>query len=101
MMPNGRDDASIDAIRREVLDGPAVTSRDLRARVMANDPPAELRDFWTKVREASYRVTDEDLAALRRAGLTEEQIYELTVAAAVGIACDRLDIAKRSMKGAA
>ena len=53
------------------------------------------------MREASYRVTDEDLAALRRAGLTEEQIYELTVAAAVGIACDRLDIAKRAMKGAA
>lgn len=68
---------------------------------MAGDYPEELRAFLVKVRDASYRITDDDIAELRRAGLDEDEIYELTVAAVVGIAFERLESAKRAMKSTA
>jgi len=44
-----------------------------------------------KVALNAHRVTDEDIAAVRAAGLSEEQIYELVVCAAVGQATRQLD----------
>ena len=46
----------------------------------------------TVVRHA-YRVTDEDVEALRGSGYTESQILELTIAAALGAGQRRLDAA--------
>jgi alkylhydroperoxidase family enzyme len=37
-----------------------------------------------KVAKHAHRVTDDDIAAVRAAGLSEDQIYELVVCAAVG-----------------
>jgi len=37
-----------------------------------------------KVARHSYKVTDEDVAAVRAAGLSEDQIFEIVVCAAVG-----------------
>jgi hypothetical protein len=92
--------AEIEAIRRDVVQAPAVTERSDRARVMAGDSPRELSEFLEKARHASYRVTDEDIEALKRTGLSEDEIYELTVAAVVGVALERLDAAKRAMRSA-
>lgn len=75
-----------------------MTTREDRARVVAGDAPADLRAFLTKVREASFKVTDDDIAALRAAGHTNDEIYELTVAAVVGIACERREAATRAMR---
>ncbi|MGB6208806.1 hypothetical protein [Mycobacterium sp.] len=46
-----------------------------------NDPVRTLID---KVAQHAYRVTDEDVAAVRAAGLSEDQIFEIVVCAAVG-----------------
>ncbi len=100
-MPADRHAAAIDAIRRDVVSGPGVTERADRARVLAGDSPREMSAFLDKVRHASHRITDEDIAALRRVGLGDDEIFELTVAAALGAALERLDAAKRAMRGTA
>ena len=94
--------ADIEAIRRDVVTAPeAVTDRALRERVLAGDYPDELRSFLLKVRDASYRIADDDIAALRHAGVSEDEIYELTVAAAVGIAFRRYESATRAVRTSA
>ena len=55
--------------------------------------------YVSKVRDASYRITDDDVWALRGAGCTEEEIFEITVAAATGAALQRLDLGLRAMIG--
>ena len=49
-----------------------------------------LASFVAKVRRDSTRMTDADLALLRAAGLTEDEILELTLAAALGAATTTL-----------
>ena len=39
--------------------------------------------YLDKVRSGAYTVTDDDVEALRAAGLSEDEIFEQTVAAAV------------------
>ena len=45
------------------------------------EPLAMLND---KVAKHAYKVTDEDIAAARASGASEDQIFELVVCAAVG-----------------
>lgn len=52
-------------------------------------PPA-LLPYLDKVAHRAWTVTDEDVEALRRAGVSEDQIFEATVTAAVGAGLKRL-----------
>ncbi len=65
---------------------------DLRA-VVASMPPApeSMSAYLDKVREHAYKVTDADVEALKAAGLTEDAIFEQTVAAAIAQGLRRLD----------
>lgn len=49
------------------------------------------------VRDASYKVTDSDIAGLKAAGFGEEEIFEVTVATALGAALDRLAAGLRAV----
>jgi alkylhydroperoxidase family enzyme len=51
--------------------------------------------YLDKVRTGAYRVTDEDVQALKDAGLSEDEIFEQTVAAAIAEGLRRLDAAER------
>ena len=74
-------------LRHAVLDAPATTDPALRAAAAAGDPlPEPWEPYAATVRDASYRVTDADVDRLTAAGCTEDQIFEVTVAAAVGAA---------------
>jgi len=53
--------------------------------------PANLRSYVEKVRRHAYRVTDEDVESLKRAGYSEDAIFELTASAALGAALLRLE----------
>lgn len=53
--------------------------------------PAPLDAYVEKVRRHAYKVTDEDVAALQRAGHSDDALFEITVAAAVGAALYRLE----------
>jgi alkylhydroperoxidase family enzyme len=66
----------------------------LRATV-ANTPPSspELTAYLEQVRTRAYSVTDADVDQLKDAGLTEDEIFEQTVAAAISEGLRRLDAA--------
>jgi len=53
--------------------------------------PAPLAAYLEKVRTGAFRVVDEDVDALKAAGYSEDEIFEQTVAAAVGEGLRRLD----------
>lgn len=83
-------------LRRVVFEAPARTEPTIRTAAAAGGTLAEpLRLYATKVRDESYRVTDADIAALRAAGVSEDEIFEVTVAAALGAACRRVDAGLR------
>lgn len=78
-------------LRRElvgrILESSASAPPGLRRSAFDNDglddPVAAL---VAGVAARSYAVTDEDVAAVRAAGLSEDQIFEVVVCAAVGAA---------------
>jgi hypothetical protein len=61
--------------------------------------PAALAPWVDKVAERAWTITDEDLAAVRAAGLDEDAVYEATVAAAVGAALTRMQAGLRALAG--
>jgi len=67
---------------------------ELRVLVAAGtDPAEELGPYLNKVRSGAFRVTDSDVDALKQAGLSEDEIFEATVTAAIGEGLRRLDAA--------
>lgn len=79
------------ALVATVVAGPGRLSTEWReaARRGGQELPEGLRAYVNKLRTRAYAVTDQDLQQLRSAGLDDEQIYELTVAAAIGAADER------------
>jgi alkylhydroperoxidase family enzyme len=80
---------------RTVVEGPGTLDPRIRRAAFEGGEiagPEAARYVDTVVRHA-YRVTDEDVEALRRAGYVESQILELTIAAALGAGQRRLDAA--------
>ena len=64
----------------------------LREAVAAVPPaPPVLAPYLEKVRVRAYRVTDADVSALVAAGHSEDEIFEQTVAVAIGEGLRRLD----------
>lgn len=49
------------------------------------------------MRRHAYRVTDADVEALREGGLSEDEIFELTVSVAVASGLDRLEAGLRAL----
>jgi len=49
----------------------------------------------------AYKLTDDDLAALQRAGSSEDAIFEITVSAALGAALGRLECGLAALRGEA
>jgi hypothetical protein len=89
------------ALRSAVFESPGETDPALRQAVGAGRPvPDPWGSYAEKVRAHSYRITDADIAALRAAGRTEEEIFEVTVAAATGEALRRLDAGLRVLREA-
>ena len=86
-----------------VLFGPGKTTSELRCAVEARAGalsgrrdsdahiPVELSDWVEKVARHAYRTTDEDVELLKTAGYSEDEIFELTVAASVGAARARME----------
>src|SRR5262245_44113480 len=81
------------------LGGPGATTPELRHSVARGEPPAELATLVETIRRHAYRVTDEDLDALRDR-YTEDQLFEVIVAAAIGAAEQRLRAAQRVLEEA-
>jgi hypothetical protein len=84
-----------------VLEGRGKAPAELRRAAFENaglDEP--IRTLVEKVAIHAYRVTDEDVAAVRGAGLSEDQIFEIVVCAAVGQATRQYSSALAALAGA-
>jgi alkylhydroperoxidase family enzyme len=68
-----------------VLEGDGQAAPELRRAAFENAGLGEpIHTLIEKVAKHSHQVTDEDIAGVRAAGLSEDQIFELVVCAAVG-----------------
>ena len=69
---------------------------ELRAVAAALPPaPEAMADYLAKVRDHAYKVTDADVELLTACGLSEDEIFEQTVGAAVRQGLRRLDRAQQ------
>ncbi len=104
--------------RRAVLETPGVTEPALRRAVFARsvelsggltaetgagqgEIPEGLREYVDTIALHAYRITDEDLQELRRAGWSEDEIFEVSVAASAGAGLARLERGLSILKGGA
>jgi hypothetical protein len=53
-----------------------------------------MASYLATVRERAYTLTNADVEALKEAGCSEDEIFEQTVAVAIGEGLRRLDAAK-------
>ncbi len=88
------------ALVARVLAGDGHASREQRAAAFANTGVAEpMRALIDKVANHASEITDEDVAAAK-ATVPEDEIFELTVCAAVGRASRQLDSALAALAAA-
>jgi hypothetical protein len=69
----------------------ALVERLREAAHPARIAPPEFDTYLDKVRRGAYRVTDDDIEALKDAGYSEELIFEATVSVAVAAGLERLN----------
>lgn len=82
-----------------ILEGEGTASRAQRRAAFDNTGFAEpLNTLIDKVTKQAYRVTDKDIAAAKAAGLSEDQIFEIVVCAAIGQAARQHDTALAALE---
>jgi len=62
--------------------------------------PEPVSRLAEKVAKHAYRITDDDIAAVRIAGFTEDQIFEFVVCAAIGQATRQYEAALAAVEAA-
>ena len=73
------------AVVTRVLEGGGEASRAERRAAFDNTTITEpLRGLISKVAQHPTQITDDDIAAVKASGLSEDQIFEVVVCAAVG-----------------
>jgi alkylhydroperoxidase family enzyme len=90
------------ALVARILEGDGTTSRTQRRAAFDNAAVEEpLSTLTQKVAKHAHRVTDEDIAAARASGLSEDQIFEIVVCSAIGQATRQYDTALAALEAAA
>jgi alkylhydroperoxidase family enzyme len=89
------------ALVARILEGDGRASQAQRRAAFNNAGLAEpLSTLIQKVAKHAYRVTDDDIAAARASGVSEDQIFELVVCAAIGQATRQYDAAVAALEAA-
>jgi hypothetical protein len=89
------------AVIEGVLRGPGAASPDARRAAFDNAGVDErARMLIDKVTRNAWKVTDSDVAAVKAAGVSEDEIFELTVCAALGQATRQLRAALAAVEAA-
>jgi hypothetical protein len=84
-MPEDQKRAAYRALEDRVVHGEGMSSPDDRTCAFANEGLASpLADLIGKVADRPAQVTERDLQAVKTSGLSEDQIFELVICAAVG-----------------
>lgn len=61
--------------------------------------PTNLATYLDKVTRAAYKVTDKDISQLKEVGYSEDEIYEITLSAAVGVGLGRMKRGLVALRG--
>jgi len=89
------------ALASRILEGDGKASPSERRAAFYNSGLAKpAATLVNKVVNHSYRVTDEDFAAARESGLSEDQVFEIVVCAAIGQAARQYDAAFAALEAA-
>lgn len=89
------------ALVKRILGGDGKASASERRAAFNDSGLAEpLRTLVNKVVRYAYRVTDEDINAVRVSGLSEDQVFEIMVCAAIGHATRQYDTAHAALEAA-
>jgi hypothetical protein len=107
-------DVLVQRVRETALAGPGVTEPALRQAIeeraaemsgRLREPgkvgpiPGDLIGFADKVARSAWRVTGDDVEALLEAGYTQDEVFEITVSAAMGAAHGRLERGLAALRG--
>jgi hypothetical protein len=82
-----------------LLAGRGTVAAGLLRAVARGTAPPDLAALVQKIRSHAYKVTDQDLDALR-SRYSEDQLFEIVVAATHGAASERLDAARQALEEA-
>lgn len=89
------------ALVSRILEGDGRASRAERRDAFDNTGLAEpVRTLVSKVANHACRVTDADISAARASGLSEDQVFELVVSAAIGHATRQYNTALAALDAA-
>jgi alkylhydroperoxidase family enzyme len=89
------------ALVGRILEGEGRASPAKRRAAFANSgATGPLGALVEKVAKHAFRVTDEDMAATKQSGLSEDQIFEIVVCAAVGQATRQYETALAALDDA-
>jgi hypothetical protein len=89
-------------LQARLRSGPGALAPATRAAAIDGDPLLDplAQAYVETVRRHAYKLTDRRLQELAEAGWSDDQVFELTVAAAFGAAKRRLDAGLRALGGA-
>jgi hypothetical protein len=91
-----------EAVVRRALDGAGHATREARRAAFDNrDVPAAAAALVDTVARHAWKVTDQHVADARRGGLSDDEVFELTVCAALGQATRQLEAALAVLDAAA
>ena len=97
---SGRFADLLQALIDGVLSSPGHLSVERRRAAFDGVPiEGDMGAFAEKVRHRAYTVTDKDIEALRRLGIEEDAIFELTIACALGEAYAQLQAGLTAIEG--
>ncbi|MGH9401280.1 MAG: hypothetical protein ACRD2P_04140 [Terriglobia bacterium] len=89
------------AMVERILRGDGRASHAQRRAAFDNTGLAEpLSTLIDKLTKHAYKITDEDIAAARASGLSEDKIFEIVVCAAIGQATRQYDMALAALEAA-
>lgn len=89
------------ALLRRILDGDGKAPQLDRSAAFRNIGAVEpMRQLVDKVAMNAHGIIDEDFIKAKKSGLTEDQIFEIVVCAAVGQAARQYDAARKALEAA-
>ena len=90
------------ALTKRILEGPGVAERVKRGAAFHNSGlDGAVGTLVDKVARHAFQVSDEDITHAKDSGLSEDEVFEIVVCAAVGQATRQYDTALAALESAA
>ena len=99
--PTDRHRPKLQALEAAILNGHGVLPPEARQDATRGDrTPEPFADYVDTIHRHAFRITDRMVAGLTEAGASEDEVFEISVAAAYGAARRRLEAGLRAVREA-